>query len=93
MTSDTRNKDNFLCALEMAAQLLQTVTSKFPDYCRNHQQSALVVQPLFWIGDASQDALAALQHVSESQVLIGKTEVTLFLDVGVGAGGGRSRRC
>eukprot|EP00438_Fugacium_kawagutii_P033450 Skav223161 [mRNA] locus=scaffold3747:19709:23234:+ [translate_table: standard] len=90
VTSDTRNQENFVHALEMSAQLLQTVTSKFPDYCRNHAQNATVLQPLFWIGDASQDALASLEHVSGSQVLIGKTEVTLSLDAG--SGGVRSSR-
>lgn len=86
VTSDTRNQENFLQACELSSQLLQTVTAKYPEFCRHHGHSAVIPAPLFWIGDASQDALASFEYVNESQVRIGKTEVTLSLDAGVAGG-------
>ncbi|CAK9020254.1 unnamed protein product [Durusdinium trenchii] len=79
VTSDTKNVENFVKAVELSVQLLQTVTSKFPEFCRSHG-TALVPQPLFWIGELSQDAVARLQPVSESQVIIGETEVIMSLE-------------
>lgn len=92
VTSDTRNQENFLHACELSSQLLQTVTSKFPDFCKHHGHSTVIPAPLFWIGDASQDALASFEYVTESQVRIGKTEVTLSLDAGAGGFPRGSRR-
>jgi len=92
VTSETRNHENFLYALEMSAQLLQTVTSKFPDFCRLHGHQGEIPQPLFWIGDASPDALASLELVSESRVLVGKTEVTKALDAAASPTVARSSR-
>ena len=86
VTSDTRNQENFLQACELSSQLLQTVTAKYPEFCRHHGHSTVIPAPLFWIGDASQDALASFEYVNESQVRIGKTEVTLSLDAGVAGG-------
>ncbi|CAJ1357313.1 unnamed protein product [Effrenium voratum] len=79
VTSDLRNLQNFVTAMEMSAQLLHTVTSKYPDFCR-HQGPALVPQPLFWIGELSQEALECLNRASESQVLLGDQRVTISLD-------------
>lgn len=92
VTSDTRNQENFLHACELSSQLLQTVTSKYPDFCKHHGHSTVIPAPLFWIGDASQDALASFEYVNESQVRIGKIEVTLSLDAGVAGGLPRGSR-
>lgn len=62
VTSDTRNHQNFLRALEMSEQLLQTVTSKFPTFCRLHGHQGEISQPLFWIGEASPDAWRLLSR-------------------------------
>eukprot|EP00439_Symbiodinium_sp_Y106_P067029 s37_g11.t1 len=80
VTSDMRNQDNFLVALDMSAQLLQTVTNKYPDFCKAHG-IPMSTSPLFWVGELSQEALSCLSWVSESKVQIGKVPVAILVDV------------
>ncbi|OLP84838.1 hypothetical protein AK812_SmicGene34240 [Symbiodinium microadriaticum] len=80
VTSDMRNQDNFLVALDMSAQLLQTVTNKYPDFCKAHG-IPVATSPLFWVGELSQEALSCLSWVSESKVQIGKVPVAILADV------------
>ncbi|CAK8991200.1 unnamed protein product [Durusdinium trenchii] len=66
VTSEKRSVGSFMHALAMSAQLLQMVTSKFPDFWRLRGHDT-IPQPLYWIGELSQDALGFLEQTSESR--------------------------
>ncbi|CAE7560609.1 unnamed protein product [Symbiodinium natans] len=80
VTSETRNQDNFLVALELSAQLLQKVTIRYPDFCKAYGIPP-PTEPLFWVGELSQEALSSLSWAADDKVQIGKVAVPIVVDV------------
>eukprot|EP00930_Biecheleria_cincta_P051232 TRINITY_DN3638_c0_g1_i1.p1 TRINITY_DN3638_c0_g1~~TRINITY_DN3638_c0_g1_i1.p1 ORF type:complete len:443 (-),score=82.92 TRINITY_DN3638_c0_g1_i1:312-1640(-) len=80
VTSDIGQEMSFLTALQMSADLLEQVTSKYKAFCK-HSDIPLPVTPLFWIGEVSDKAGDYMGlSAAETTVMLGDRQVPLLLD-------------
>eukprot|EP00930_Biecheleria_cincta_P051234 TRINITY_DN3638_c0_g1_i3.p1 TRINITY_DN3638_c0_g1~~TRINITY_DN3638_c0_g1_i3.p1 ORF type:complete len:433 (-),score=83.62 TRINITY_DN3638_c0_g1_i3:316-1614(-) len=80
VTSDMGQEISFLAALQMSADLLEQVTSKYKAFCK-HSDIPLPVTPLFWIGEVSDKAGDYMGlSAAETTVMLGDRQVPLLLD-------------
>mmetsp|Transcript_39989 Transcript_39989/g.72498 ORF Transcript_39989/g.72498 Transcript_39989/m.72498 type:complete len:337 (-) Transcript_39989:53-1063(-) len=78
ITTDVGHEESFTKAVEMAAQLLQTVAGQYIEFCR-HSTTEPPKRPLFWIGEISSASQACLCMISESLVKLGDSKVPLTM--------------
>eukprot|EP00930_Biecheleria_cincta_P090884 TRINITY_DN8036_c0_g2_i1.p1 TRINITY_DN8036_c0_g2~~TRINITY_DN8036_c0_g2_i1.p1 ORF type:complete len:439 (-),score=94.22 TRINITY_DN8036_c0_g2_i1:71-1387(-) len=79
VTTNIGQETNFLVALQMSAELLQRVTEKYMEFCK---QSCLPLPktPCFWIGELSEKAQESMCLSTKEVIRIGDLQVPLILE-------------
>jgi len=90
VTSEIGQEDNFLVAMQMAAEHLQQVTLKYREFCKNAGIPS-PTKPLFWIGELSEKARACMGTDASSLVRLGRVPVTVQLEGTKSPGKGKGR--